>query len=209
MKQNNSCSIWFACSFAWLLLLAACSKPPLPVTYHTLSAEMQHSGTRQELQSMLLIGPVELNTLLAKGPLVKQQSAHSLSLLEQHQWAGDLPTMVQQVIARNLQTCFGSNQIARYPESSAATGLRLALTVFHFEENSEGKALLEAEWRLLDNSDQSIIHSAIWKKVLPPKASGYDGLAAALSSALAELSSVIADTIIEIQSSQQKGEEYR
>lgn len=207
MKQSKTVQLCIGLALSLLLLLAACSKPSLPVTYHTLNAEMQHSGVRQDLQSIVLIGPVTVSTLLAKGPLVKQQTPHSLSLLEQHQWAGDLDTMVQQVIGRNLQVRFGSGQIARYPETSSTNGLRLALTLFHFEENSEGDALLEAEWRLLNNSDQSIVHSSTVKKVLSPKASGYDALAEALSRALAELSSVIADTIIEMQLSRQSEEE--
>ena len=203
MKQSNIKFVWLGLALTFLLLLASCGKAPLPVTYHNLSAAMEHSGTQQELQSLLLIGPVEVSTFLTKGPLVKQQSEHSAILLEQHQWAGDLNEMVQQVIARNLQARFGNQQIARYPETSAINGLRLTVTVFHFEENSEGKALLEAEWRLLNNSDQSLVYGGISKKVLSPETSGYDALAEALSRTLAELSSGIADKITEMQATEQ------
>lgn len=180
------------------LCIGACTTPPLKIDYYTLTTTAQHAGRKTENPSTILIGPVRTNSFLDQGPIVKQTSPHSVNLLEQHHWAGNLDEMLSQILIQNLIVELATEKIYAYPDSSADSGIRLDINFFHFEEDSNKKALLQAKWKLIRNSDQSVLHNSTSTKTKALDGSDYDALAKALSQCLAELSHEIADKINQI-----------
>ena len=189
--------------------ITACAKKTLIVEYHNLTADVQPSGKQTTFPVTLLIGPVRVSSFLGMGPLVKQKSLHSATLLEQHQWAGNLDEMLLQTLTQNLISKLGSEKIYPYPDNNSVTGIRLTINFFHFEEDDTGKALLQARWKLINNADQSVLYSSTLTKTKTPENSDYDALAKALSQNLAELCREIAEKLIHMQSPLQPTDETK
>ena len=201
---------WEAWLWSGVLLLAlstaACMKPALHVQYHNLtSLTLKTSGAAETLPT-ILVGPVRVSSFLSQGPMVKQTSVHSSTLLEQHHWAGDLDEMLSRLIIQNLSLGLQYENIYSYPDSTAENGIRLEVNFFHFEKDVNGDALLAARWKLTNNSDQSILKSATSEKLLKTKHSGYDALSESLSLGLAKLCHEIANTVIVLQNNENNHE---
>jgi uncharacterized lipoprotein YmbA len=107
--------------------------------------------------------------------------------------------MLSRLIIQNLILDLDHEHIYAYPASSGTAGIRMEVAFFHFERDTMGNAFLKARWKIIRNSDQSIIYSATSTHTPPPEDSGYDALAAGLSQALAELCQEITNQITQIQ----------
>lgn len=189
------------------LSLSACTKPALQVKYHTLTPLANHSSAPAEYPTEMLIGPVRVSSFLDQGPMVKQRSPHSSNLMEQHHWAGDLEEILSQILIQNLILELNHEKIYSYPDTSAGNGIRLAINFFHFEKDTSGMAILEARWKLINNKDQSILHSATSRKSALPENADYDALAQGLSLCLEQLCREIAETVQQIQVTPQSTQE--
>ena len=185
--------------FLLSLNFSACTKPALQIEYHNLTPLAKTSSIQGETPSQILIGPVRVSSFLDQGPMVKQRSPHSSDLLEQHHWAGDLEQMLSQILIQNLILEMGYEKIYTYPEASDRSGIRLAINFFHFEKDTNGKALLEARWKIISNRDQKVLYSATSKQSIVPDNSGYDALAEGLSLCMEQFCREIAGTIKQIQ----------
>ncbi len=193
--------------FLFSLCLSACGKPALQVEYHNLTPQSNPSNTRMETPPEILVGPVRVSSFLNQGPMVKQRSPHSVHLLEQHHWAGDLEEMLSRILIQNLILVLGNEKIYSYPATSAENGMRLAINFFHFEKDTSGKAILEARWKLISNKDQTVLHSSTSKKSTLPENENYDALAEALSLCMVQLCHEIADTVKQVQLTPQSTQE--
>lgn len=195
------------CWKAWLwigvLLLAlstaACMKPMLHIQYYNMRPLTLKADGHTETLPTILVGPVRVSSFFSQGPMVKQTSAHSSILLEQHHWAGDLDEMLSRLTIQNLSLDLQHEKIYSYPDSTAENGIRLEVNFFHFEETVDGEALLEARWKIISNSDQSILKNTTSTQRIKAEQSGYDALAKSLSLGLARLCHEIANTVIELQ----------
>ncbi len=199
--NNNKClyvritgSLLFFC-----VGIFGCMSPPLQVQYHQLHVSTLQSSAQVHALDTILVGPIRVGSFLGQGPLVKQNSQHSSILLEQHHWAGNLDEMLSQLIIQNLILDLDHEKTYSYPESSGTKGIRLAMDFFHFEKDTVGNAFLEARWKIIKNSDQSILFSSTSTHTITPKDSGYDALASGLSMALTKLCQEIANQIIQVQ----------
>jgi uncharacterized lipoprotein YmbA len=178
---------------------AACTKPALHVQYHNLTPLAIEPSTGTETLSTILVGPIRVSSFLGQGPMIQQTSAHSSILLEQHHWAGNLEEMLSQLIIQNLSLDLQHEKIYSYPDTYNEDGIRLEVNFFHFEKDTAGDALLEVRWKIINNSDQSILKSATSEQRVKPERSGYDALPESLSLGLARLCREIANTVIELQ----------
>ncbi len=191
---------WKRCLWAGVLLLvlgtAACMKPVMHVQYHNLTPQPFASSSTAKMLPIILVGPVRVSSFLDQGPMIKQTSAHSSVFLEQHHWAGDLDEMLARLISQNLALALQHENIYPYPDSTAEKGIRLEVNFFHFEKDANGDALLQARWKIIDNSDQSILKSASSEQRSQPQNAEYDALTESLSLCLARLCHEIANTVI-------------
>lgn len=167
--------------------------------YHTLTPQANPSSTPTKPAAEILVGPVRVSSFLGQGPIVKQRSPHSAELLEQHHWAGELDEMLSRILIQNLTLELGNEKIYSYPDTSAEKGIRLTISFFHFEKDINGKAILEARWKLISNKDQNVLHSTISKQSTVPDNADYDALAEGLSLCMVQLCREIADTVQKVQ----------
>lgn len=190
---------WKGCLWVAVLLLAlntvACMKPALNVQYHNLTPLAIKSGDAAEKLPIILVGPIQVSSFLDQGPMVKQTSAHSSVLLEQHHWAGELDEMLSRLLIQNLSTDLQHEEIYSFPDSASENGIRLDVKFFHFEKDATGNALIEARWKITNNHDQSILESATYAQHIQTENSGYDALIQSLNLGLAGLCHEIAYTI--------------
>lgn len=184
--------------FLILLLLittAGCMKNGLPIYYYTLDSSSQETASAPASLPNILVGPVHIASFLDQRHLVKQHSAHSLQLVEQHRWAGDLQDMLSNVLIGNLSLALGSDTIYTFPNNQQLEGLQLEINFLHFEEDKDGKAVVEARWKLITSEDNSTFYNSTTSYRIVPETTGYDALAGALSQGLATLTQDIADQI--------------
>lgn len=195
--------LW-ACAILLVLFEVSCTRSSLPVQYHNLTPLALDAAPQAESLSTILVGPVRISTFLDQGPMVKQGSTYSANLIEQHHWAGDLDEMLSRTIIQNLILALGHETVFSYPDTSSRDGIRLAVDFFHFEKDVTGDALLEARWKIFNNSKQTILHSATSRQSITPVDAGYDALAEGLSRGLAELCREMAASLVLVQDHLQK-----
>jgi uncharacterized lipoprotein YmbA len=150
----------------------------------------------------LLIGPIHISSFLNKGQLVKQKSAYSIDIAEQHRWAGNLQEMLSDSLIDNLSQDLASNNVYTFPNSHGLIAIQLELTLTHFEEDTNGQALTQARWKLISTS-QAILYAATSTYTVQPDDSSYSSLVKGLSIGISRLSKDIADSIRTITSVQE------
>lgn len=187
-------------AFSFLILLlfiatAGCIKKGLPIYYYTLDSSSRETAPPTAYPLNILVGPVHIASILDQRQLVKQHSTHTLQLAEQHRWAGDLKDMLSNVLVSNLSFALGSESIYIFPDNQQQEGLQLEINFLHFEEDLDGKALLEARWKLIVTEDNSIFHNTTTSYQIVPETTEYDALAGALSQGLAALTQDITKQI--------------
>lgn len=185
-------------AFALLLLflfLGGCMKQRLPVYYYTMSSSTQSAGTPSGSVPVILVGPVHFVSILDQSLLVTQNSKYSVNLEEQRRWAGDLQEMVVNVLINNLSLALGSDKVYTFPSIHGQNGLQLITNFLHFEKDTNGKAFVEARWKLVSDDGRTIFHTSTSTHTIEPENSTYDALVKALSEGLSRLSNDITKTI--------------
>ncbi|MBU1232551.1 MAG: PqiC family protein [Proteobacteria bacterium] len=194
--------------FAFLLLLflaGGCMKQGIPLYYHTLSNPGQASvSPPQNDLPTILVGPVRVASFLDQKQLVKQRTSNSVSLIEQHRWAGNLSEMLSNALITQLSQMLNNEKVYSFPNTTSGNGLRLELDFLHFEEDQNRMAIIEARWRILSEDNQTILHSATSHYKIPPATQDYDALVKGLSQGLTRLSQEISAKILSLTSSADK-----
>jgi uncharacterized lipoprotein YmbA len=193
-----------------LALAAGCSflsPKPDPTEFYVLTAIAAADSTtpRQGGASHLAIGlgPVKLPDYLAHAEVVTRVAPNRLELSATDRWAEPLDESFRRVLARNLATLVGNDQVMPFPwDPSAALDYKIEVTVEHFERDASGGTQLAASWIIRDGPDNRVLLSG--KANFAESASGgMEGAAAALSADLNDLSKQIADAIRESNRSHQ------
>ena len=177
-----------------LLLVSGCTKQSLPLFYYTLENSNQPNVSQTDFKQNLLVGPIIISSFLDKGQLITQNSAYSVSIEEQHRWAGNLKEMLSNFLINHLSLDLGSNNIYTFPNSYGLKALQLELTLTHFEEDTNGQALTQARWKIID-SNQAILYTTTSTYIVQPDGDNHSSLVKGLSIGLNKLSKEIADAI--------------
>ncbi len=146
----------------------------------------------------ILLGPIRVASFLSQGQLVRQKSAYSLTLAEQHRWAGDLPEMITDILHTNLSLDLSTDKIYPFPDMNDLEGLQLEIHFLHFEADEKGLAKLAARWKVISTKNQTILYVKTSTYTIEPEASNYDGLARGLSKGLSLLSDEISKRLVSL-----------
>jgi hypothetical protein len=178
-----------------LLLLAGCGRSA-PVSYYQLvpvKGEKSPAAATAAGDLVIGIGPVRLQEHLDRPQLITRGGGNRLHLADRHRWAEPLAANIAWVLRDNLAVLLATEHILFYPwERATPINAQLSLDILHCEGMEDGTAQLSALWSLTDRNG---------KTLLPPQRSSYnvpiatpdaEGLAGALSEALARLSLDIA-----------------
>ncbi len=180
--------------FFLLLFLTGCVGNHLPFYYYTLESSKQtERGTDKSIPD-IMVGPVKIASFLTKGQLVKQHSPYTISIEEQHRWAGDLHEMFSNALIENLAVALGSGSIYSYLDNREPGAVQVDIALLHFEKDFNGQAFLQARWKIID-TNQVLLYSKTSSFSRQPQNSEYSALVQALSINLSNLSKEIADTI--------------
>ena len=148
------------------------------------------------------VGPVTLPQYLDRPQIVVRQSANRLELAEFDRWAESLTDTVPRILTENLGALLGSDRVYRHPSSQrrrADLTVRVALS--RFEGTAAGSALLVARWEILAGDSAEPLASGRTVERRDGAAAGdYEAMAAQLSDLLMELSKVIAENVVALQS---------
>jgi uncharacterized protein len=177
-----------------------------PTKFYVLTAmAATDSTTSTQSASHLAIGlgPVKLPDYLAHAEVVTRAAPNRLELSATDRWAEPLDESFRRVLARNLATLLGTDQVMPFPwDPSVALDYKIEVTVEHFERDASGGTQLAAGWIIRDGHDNRLLLSG--KANFAESASGgMEGAATALSADLSDLSKQLADAVIELNRSHQ------
>jgi uncharacterized lipoprotein YmbA len=178
-----------------LILAGGCASPPS--RFYTLSAETAAAVPASDLS--LAVGPVSVPAAVDRPEIVVSTGANQVQLDEFNRWASPLKNEISRVVAQNLVALLGTGKVTQFPETSSAdAAYRVSIEVQSFESVPGEHAGLDAVWTLRRVSDDKFRTGRTSLRE-PVSESGYDGLAAAHSRAIARLSRDIADGVRAIE----------
>lgn len=148
------------------------------------------------------VGPVTLPQYLDRPQIVVRQSANRLELAEFDRWAESLTDTVPRILTENLGALLGSDRVYRHPSSQRRRpDLTVRIALSRFEGTAAGSALLVGRWEILagDNAEPLASGRAVERRD-GATAGDYEAMAAQLSDLLTELSRIIAENVVALQS---------
>ncbi len=171
--------------------------------FYTLSAipaDEPAVTRRQSLDGMSIgIGPVNLPDYLDRPQIVIRTSANELRLAELDKWAGSLKYAVPRIIADNLSTLLGTDQVYTFPWKSAlAVRYQVIIDIARFDAQMGSHADLEAQWTVFENDGRTPVATQKTKIRKPVTATGFPAVVQAESEVLSELSREIGETLLGI-----------
>jgi uncharacterized lipoprotein YmbA len=173
-----------------------------PTKFYVLTATAGADSTTSVRNSAshvaIGLGPVKLPDYLAHAEVVTRAAPNRLELSATDRWAEPLDESFRRVLARNLATLLGTDQVMPFPwDPSVALDYKIEVTVEHFERDASGGTQLAAGWIIRDGHDNRLLLSG--KANFAESASGgMEGAATALSADLGDFSKQLADAIIEL-----------
>ena len=147
-------------------------------------------------QITVVVGPIEIPEYLDRPQIVTRSGSHRLTLAEFDRWAEPVKQRFPRVLAENLAVLLATDRVVVAPwQSAASLDYRVAVDVIRFEGAPGGEVELVARWMVLGSEGDEIAPMKKSSLVVRANSPGYDGLAAAMSQAIADLSRHIAAAI--------------
>lgn len=171
-----------------------------PSTFYTLSSlnETPASVPAETGGRPLLIGigPIELPQYVDRPQIVTRVSPNRLALAEFNRWAEPLPRGFSRVLVENLSILLGTERITLYARKNPTPpDFQITLNVTKFDGTPGGNVSLVARWSVVDKNGRDVAPMTKSSINLATSTGDYEGLAAAMSQAIAELSREIAAAI--------------
>jgi uncharacterized lipoprotein YmbA len=188
------------------LLLIGCGGSTQRVEFYTLNPltgiQGQVNTTESDQKLSIGVGPVEIPEILDRPQIVTRSGPNKLNIDEFHRWAGRIDESFAQVLAQNISSLLGTDQVAVYPwQADFKPRYRIALKINYFEGQWGKDVLLEATWSVTSQQSQQThgMRKSVINEPLSPEPD-YEALVAAHSRAIAQLSREIAKEIQNLQS---------
>ncbi len=139
------------------------------------------------------VGPVLLAEYIDRPNLVLQDAPNTLSVAEDHRWAGDLGAAIERVTASNLARRLDTGNVRTYPwQHDDEISQQVTLDIRQLHGGEDGYAVIEAGWRVYSLPDRKLKASRTFVAREELAADGYQALVAAQSRLLARLADDIA-----------------
>jgi len=186
-----------------VLLSAACSSTPASRFYALSSVNAtDHLKHRQvKDRGIIAIGPIRIPEYIDRPQIVTRSGNNELVLAEFHRWGGSLDNDLKRIIPDNIAQKIDSAGylVVHWPvpgNGSLPVQYRVVIDILQFEGTSGGTVTLKCQWGILGDHEKTrkaVRVSLITEPVQGPE---YEHLVAAMSNAIARLSSEIADVIL-------------
>lgn len=200
MRYTVNMSARYALIMLMVVTVMGCKGSTPPVIFYTLTpiAAIQDTGSGQHnLKDVLIgIGPLKFPKILDRPQIVTRPAPGRLNLAEFRRWGGFLKDDFLSVMAENLTTLLGTDQVVVYPwPGGLDPSVRIEFDVHQFDGKLGDSVVLNVSW-ILKTQDQTdnthLKRSTIVQPVLGPD---YDALVAAKSKALEKFSRIIFDEL--------------
>jgi uncharacterized lipoprotein YmbA len=184
-----------------LLLLSGCATTSRPVEFYTLSPVTAPGGAPEGPAAgcrdvVIGVGAVGWPSYLDRPQIVTRLSPNRIRFDEFHRWGGPPDADFQRVLIDNLSKLLHNDYVIKYPGKFLRTPrYRVQVLIDQFDGRPGDAVILNAAWSVLDSrSDrEGRLHEAVIRE--PARGQGYEGMVAAASAAVAELSRQIASEL--------------
>jgi uncharacterized protein len=177
--------------------------PPVNVSRFYVLTAMTGDGTGAPLPSaqtsslVLGLGPIRFPDYLERNAMVTRIEPNRLLLSETDFWAEPLKDNFTHVLAQNLSTLLGTQQIVNFPwYSSTRTDYQIVVNVDRFECESQAKARLAARW-FIENPINAMVLDRGSSDLFGPGGES-DACAAGLSQTVADFSRQLAMAVNQV-----------
>ena len=180
-----------------LTILSACTSSPDARLYILESAGTNTTTANSETKTVF-VSPVVLPDYLKRDEIVYRSGAHRIEVAQYDRWAEPLDRNITSVIAANLTSRFGAeNVIDYYSNFSAQSDMTLRVRILEFVPTEDNNVILKAVWELAQRGQGEALFS---REIDIPVRSGVlaqniDSTVRAMSEALNQLSQEIANSI--------------
>ncbi|MHC5109093.1 MAG: PqiC family protein [Planctomycetota bacterium] len=143
--------------------------------------------------SKLGVRVVRFPAYLQRTPIVTRGSRNQLRVAEFHRWAEPVDEGFARQLVENLHYLACAANIHAFPwHPSLKVGNVLIVDVQRFEQQPDGKVILSAFWRMIDDNGNELMPRQRVDVVVPTDGMGYEAVAGAMSKALGEFSKTVA-----------------
>lgn len=187
----------------FLTVAAGCASSP-PSRYYALSslenAQPATGDSSQAARIIVAIGPVAIPDYMDRPQIVTRSGRNEAVVNEFDRWAGSLEDDISRVLIENLSSSLPVDlfRVVRWAPSIQAhlqIEYRVTIDVMRIELSPAGPVSLRAQWTVVNEETKSLVMAR--EANISETAGGRDfaGMVAALSRAIATLSSDIAGPI--------------
>jgi uncharacterized lipoprotein YmbA len=182
-----------------VLFVSACATTSQPVDFYTLSAVPSADGKPPVANCrdvVIGIGPVLWPRYLDRPQIVTRLSPNRVSFDEFHRWAGPLNEEFQRILTDNLSMLLQTDYVVEYPgKLGYKPRYRVQIQINQFDGQPGEAVTLKAAWSIINQpgAEAPVLHESLIRQATVGE--GYEGMVAAASAAVAELSRQIAAEI--------------
>jgi uncharacterized lipoprotein YmbA len=180
-----------------LTLLAGCLAPTTPTRFYVLDSQPGPAPTGPDTSKLAIgIAPIDLPDYLDRPEMVIRQGDNRLILGDFDKWGERLDQLLGRTLAEDLATRLGTPNIFQMPlQRDQTLDYVIVLDIYRFEGTDKDVAVLDTRWRIFDRDGARLRVTS--RKLFEVKLSdaGFRALATALSTAVADLSDALTDSI--------------
>ncbi len=181
------------------LLLAGCAKSKPARFYMLTSGVGLQAGAPPapgEKGISLTVSPIEFPEYLNRPQIVTRTSPNRIELAEFHRWAEPLGQSFARALTENLSGLLATERVVLFPwKGSGPVDFRITMEIVRFDGTPGGEVSLIARWTLLGPDGNELAAPRRSRIAVSTRQAGYEGVAAAMSEAVGELSREIVATI--------------
>ncbi len=197
-NRSKTASIgWRRCAFiVTCLALAGCteSKPsnffvlaPLAPESVKTTPAIPGAGLR------LAVGPIKLPKHLDRSQIVVHTSDNRIVLREFERWGAPLNDSIVRILMENLSLLVPTDHVVAYPwDRNVPVAFQVTVDMSRLDVLPNGRVLMVARWRVFDYRKRTMLLARKSTLTADAGAGGSEGIAKAISAALADLSRDIA-----------------
>ena len=189
----------YATISAGILIITACGGRTPPAKFYTLQP-LEQSATSKSLPGdvALTIGPVAMPAEHDRMEIVIREAGNKIDFSEYHRWAGPLRSSIASVITQNIGSLLGTERVTPFTrENIFQPTHRIVININRYDSQLAKEFLIDATWSIKDLRDRKllIVRNSIIRESLT--SATYEELIAAQSKALAALSRIMAEAVLE------------
>ena len=185
---------------AGVLILTACGGRTPPAKFYTLQpVEQAAMGKSLPGDVALAIGPVAIPAGVDRPETVTREADNQISFSDYQRWAGPLRASIASVIAQNVASLLGTERVTPFTrENIFLPTHRVVININRYDSRLGKEFLMDATWSIKDLKGNKLLlikNTSVRETLTSAK---YEELVAAQSKALATLSTIMAEAVLEL-----------